>query len=196
MLCLNGFELGRSRGKKGTSLFQNCSLKSRRHENSSRTPTWRLSLVFIVPVRFLHDLHPMQLMFLDNQKQVLFSRARESTLHWRNTTDNVFTNCEIDWSSAVDNESPFIKDTVLIPPALSAQCYHRLLEHFILLYSNPGFSCFPGLSTCSFLNVLPPVSNSAINSLQSPCDCGQELVIVFSTIFGLFFAVVFFFKLF
>ena len=85
---------------------------------------------------------------------------------------------------------------VLIPPALSAQCYHRLLEHFILLYSNPGFSCFPGLSTCSFLNVLPPVSNSAINSLQSPCDCGQELVIVFSTIFGLFFAVVFFFKLF
>ena len=31
---------------------------------------------------------------------------------WRKTTDNVFVNCEIDWSSRADNESPFIKNTV------------------------------------------------------------------------------------
>ena len=31
----------------------------------------------------------------------------------RNTTDNVSANCEIDWSSGADNESSFIKDSVL-----------------------------------------------------------------------------------
>ena len=63
-----------------------------------------------------------------------------------------------------------------------------LLEHFILLHSSLSpipAACFP----------TPPVSHSAMN-LQSSCDCGQEFVIVFCTIFGLFFVMVVFFNLF
>ena len=51
-------QVGRSRGKKGApSLFENCPLKKRRHENTSellRRPC------ILAHVRFLHDLHPMQ----------------------------------------------------------------------------------------------------------------------------------------
>ena len=46
--------------------------------------------------------------------QVLFNflvKGSQLNLPWRNTTDDVFTNCEIDWSSSADNESPFIKNT-------------------------------------------------------------------------------------
>ena len=132
----------------------------------------------LVQVRFLHDLHPIQLMFLDNQKQVLFSCARESTMHWRNTTDNVFTNWEIDWSSGADNESPFIKDTVLIPPALSAQCYcFQNTSSYSIQISRLLFRLlmFPYSFHFVFLKRFSSSSHSAMN-LQSSCDCGQELV--------------------
>ena len=58
------------------------------------------------------------------KKQVLFNflvQGSQLNLRRRNTTDNVFKNCEIDWSSGADNESPFIKETV---PGAHNLVYH------------------------------------------------------------------------